>query len=86
MDALQKLKKRLIHQSWYRGCKETDMLLGRFVRDQQEQLSDDEWHMLEQFMQEDDKDIYRWLTDQTAPPEHVTSMSLYHKLKAYHDA
>ena len=63
-------KKRLRYQSWHRGCKETDDILGPFA---------DQWlpeakdiAAFEALLEEDDWDIYRWLTsEQPMPEEHI---------------
>ncbi len=72
-------KKRLRYQSWHRGCKETDDILGPFA---------DEWLPLndniavfEALLNEDDWDIYRWLTsEQPVPEEHQVMID---KIKAF---
>lgn len=62
-------KKRLRYQSWHRGCKETDDILGPFadvwLPNAQETTA------FEALLEEDDWDIYRWLTGtQPQPKEH----------------
>ena len=64
-------RKRLRHQSWYRGCKETDSILGIFADDFLPNCSDDEAAAFEALLNEDDWDIWRWLTgEQPMPKEH----------------
>ena len=65
-------KKRLRYQSWHRGCKETDDILGPFA---------DAWlpaaeniAPFEALLDEDDWDIYRWLTNSQAKPEEHKAM------------
>ena len=54
--------KELLYRSWYRGCKETDILLGEYVRKNHEKFSDSEISLLEELMQESDTDIYNWVS------------------------
>ena len=61
--------KRLKYQSWYRGCKETDILLGNFARAQLDSLTDKELDAFETLLGENDVDMFRWLTDQAEIPE-----------------
>jgi len=56
------LKKKLIYRSCHRGCKETDFMLGRFVRNDINKLNETELEQLALLLEESDNDIYRWLT------------------------
>ena len=56
------LKKKLIYRSCNRGCKETDFMLGRFVRSDISKLNEMELEQLTILLEESDSDIYRWLT------------------------
>lgn len=58
----EKRIKRMIYQSWHRGCKETDVLLGHFAKTYLPEFSDTELDQFEAFIKEDDWDIYAWLT------------------------
>jgi antitoxin CptB len=60
-------KKRLRYQSWHRGCKETDDILGPFA---------DHWlpgaedtSPFEALLEEDDWDLYYWITGERDVPE-----------------
>ncbi len=61
--------KRLHYRSWHRGCKETDLVLGRYCDAQLTALSEAELHCYEAFLDEDDSDIWNWLTDKTRCPK-----------------
>lgn len=60
--------KRLTYRSWHRGCKETDLVLGTYCAQKIEQLSDEELARFEAFLDEDDADIWNWLTEKTPCP------------------
>ena len=62
--------KRLLYQSWHRGCKETDFLLGRFARARLSCMDDETIDLYEKFIEESDWDIYAWLTGSIEPPKH----------------
>ncbi len=63
--------KRLLYQSFHRGCKETDAILGGFARQNLNSFSDEELDMYEKFINEDDWDIYAWLVGKIPfPSEH----------------
>lgn len=61
--------KRLIYQSWYRGCKETDKLLGPFAREKLAQLPAEEQHSFADLLEEPDQDIWNWVVEREAPPQ-----------------
>lgn len=61
-------RKRLQYQSWYRGCKETDILLGKFVDAHVKTLDESQLDELEALMAEDDSDIYNWLSGRAPIP------------------
>lgn len=61
--------KRLLYQSFHRGCKETDAILGCFSKTYLASFSDEELDMYEKFISEDDWDIYGWLIGQIPFPE-----------------
>lgn len=62
--------KRLRYRSWHRGCKETDLVLGRFADEKLAGLSPAMVETYERLLDENDADIWQWLTGKTAPPEY----------------
>lgn len=63
------LRRQLIYRSWHRGCKETDMLLGDFAKSELEKFSEEELNLYQEFIAEDDWDIYAWLVGKLEIPE-----------------
>lgn len=63
-------RKKLIYRSSHRGCKETDILLGDFAKSELPKMSEGELDLYQQFIEEDDWDIYAWLTGNLEPPEY----------------
>jgi antitoxin CptB len=61
--------KRLTYRSWHRGCKETDLILGRFADARLKTLEPVFVDTYEQLLDEDDADIWGWLVGKTAAPE-----------------
>ena len=72
--------KRLKYQSWYRGCKETDILLGNFARAELDNLSDAEIDAFEDLLGQNDVDMFRWLTRQATPPADIESNATFRKI------
>lgn len=68
MSDLQELRlKRLRWQAQHRGCKETDLVLGRFADRYLLALDEESLGVFEQLLDEDDADIWDWLVRRYAP-------------------
>lgn len=63
-------RKRLRYRSWHRGCKETDLLLGRFSDEKLALLPDAQVAIYERLLDESDADIWDWLNGSPAPKEY----------------
>ena len=57
------LKKKIIYRSEYRGTKEMDLLLGKFVKKYIDEFSDKELEQLEQFLKIDDDTLLKFYLD-----------------------
>ena len=74
--------KRLQYRSLHRGCKETDLVLGNFAETGLSRLEPAQLSLYEQLLNEDDADIWDWLTGKTTPgiPEYIPLLDM---LKGY---
>ncbi len=61
--------KRLTYRSWHRGCKETDIILGNYCDAHLASLDAAELTRYEAFLDEDDAEIWNWLTHKTPCPK-----------------
>lgn len=61
--------KRIIYQTWYRGCKETDRILGLFAREHAHSFADGELDMLEDILNESDSDLFNWISGKEPLPK-----------------
>ena len=68
--------KRLLYRAKYRGCKETDYLLGDFFYDQIDQIKIFGLELCEKFLSEDDMLIYDWLLAKEICPNHYQNLVL----------
>lgn len=68
--------KRLTFRSWHRGCKETDLILGRFADARLQSLPPELLNTFERLLDENDADIWNWLTGKEAPAEYVSLLKL----------
>jgi antitoxin CptB len=57
---------RIRYRSWHRGCKETDLILGGFCDAHLQEMGEEELTLFEQFLDEDDAEIWGWITEKSA--------------------
>ena len=57
---IEKLKKKIIYRSSYRGNKEMDIILKSFIREYIDKLRDDELTILYDFLDIDDDTLYKF--------------------------
>ncbi|SEK50864.1 succinate dehydrogenase assembly factor 2 [Roseovarius nanhaiticus] len=60
--------RRLTMRSMRRGIREMDILLMRFARARLDALSDAELDVYDALLEENDQDLYQWVSGQVAPP------------------
>lgn len=84
MDERDKRIRRLRYQSWHRGCKETDALLGNYFDRHASDLTSQQLDLYETLLEEDDWDIWQWVAYETAPPnQHF--MPIIKELRRFHE-
>lgn len=76
--------RRVRYRSWHRGCKETDVILGRFADERLETLSNDDLDIYEKLLDEQDVDIWNWLVGKEAAKD-AAYVPLLELLKAHSD-
>ncbi|MBV8939151.1 MAG: succinate dehydrogenase assembly factor 2 [Alphaproteobacteria bacterium] len=59
--------KRLLYRSTHRGCKETDLVLGQFAHTHLHALEEPMLSIYAALLEENDADIWDWLTDKSPP-------------------
>jgi antitoxin CptB len=64
------LLKKLTHQSWHRGTRENDLLLGLFADEVLPTLSATELKAYEDMLIHEDADLFAWITGRHPIPEH----------------
>ena len=74
MDDLTNQKKRLKIQSWRRGMKEMDLILGKFIDKNLDALTNDEIASYERLLLQDDQLIFSWFCKYEKIPVEFTSL------------
>lgn len=77
------LKKQLLYRSNYRGCKETDILLGKFCKAKLDEFDDAKLALYAKFLTEDDALIYDWIMGDK--PFAADYLALIQEIRVFHD-
>lgn len=72
-DAISIRRKRLKFQSWHRGTKESDLILGRFADHYLETFGESELDAYERLLDCPDPEIFDWISGRAAVPADVES-------------
>ncbi len=76
--------RKILYRSLHRGCKETDFLLGNFFEAHQNNLVEFDLHLCENFLQEDDWEIYDWILNKVKTPNHyqklISAIQKFHQI------
>jgi antitoxin CptB len=75
--------KGLLYRSLHRGCKETDILVGKFAQKYLDSFSDEKLILFSGFIQEDDAEIYDWVLNKTPCPKKYQKLIL--DIRKLHD-
>jgi antitoxin CptB len=67
-ETLDIRRKRLLFRSWHRGTKETDLLVGSFAERHLAAFSATELDRYEALLDNDDGDLFDWITGRAPPP------------------
>ena len=82
-EGLDVRRKKILMRAWHRGIKEMDLMFGRFVDGELVSLNDQELAELEMLLDQHDRDLLQWFTDELPVPE-AYDCSIFHKIKSYH--
>jgi succinate dehydrogenase flavin-adding protein (antitoxin of CptAB toxin-antitoxin module) len=73
--------KKLLYNSNYRGCRESEIIFRNFVDKNLSSLSQEELNEYEQFLNFTDAEILDWLVYEKQPPIEVQRMKVYQLIK-----
>lgn len=73
-ETLENRLKRMKMRAWHRGTKEMDMILGRFTDDNLAAMAAPQLDLLDALMEENDQDLYQWVTGQMPAPEKFAAL------------
>jgi|TARA_B110000444_G_C18597076_1_gene481228 antitoxin CptB len=73
---------KLIYRSWHRGTKELDLILGNFITENVQILTDIEISRYEVLLDSEDPDIYNWIVKHEEPDD-FTLKDIISKIRIY---
>ena len=77
------LIKGLLYKSNYRGCKETDILVGKYANEFLSKMNDMDLELFQKFIDEDDAYIYDWVLEKSTCPTQYQELII--KIREFHD-
>lgn len=80
LEDIENMRKRLIFRSGHRGTKEMDLLLGSFAHIHVPAFTPAELQEYQDLLEENDPDLYNWITGQETAPDHVRNLSMFPKI------
>ena len=83
-EGLNERQRRLLFQSWHRGIRETDLLLGRFADAHIADLSDRDLDTYERLLDVPDHDLYLWVSGELEIPE-IHRSDLLERIVRFHN-
>jgi antitoxin CptB len=69
----EQMIKKLLYQSCNRGCKETDLIIGEFAKENLYKMTDEEINLFSEILQLSDADIYDWYTKKKTLPKDISN-------------
>jgi antitoxin CptB len=81
-DGLDVRRRRTHFRCWHRGMREMDLILGRFSDANIKSLDEHELDLLDALMEEQDRDIFSWLTGEVQVPAGADT-PFFRKLAAF---
>lgn len=66
--------KRMRMRSWRRGTKEMDLILGPFADARLAAMDEAALDLFDALLEENDQDLYRWVSGQAAPPDRFAGL------------
>lgn len=83
VETTENRRKRLKFRSWHRGTREMDLLLGSFADRHLETFSVEELDQFERILENNDPDLYNWVSGKEVAPKEeespVMSLLLQHR-------
>lgn len=83
METRENRIKKMQYRAWYRGCRETDKILGNFAREKLNDFSDEQLDQFEEILELQDVDIYDWISGKRPTPKEILDNPIFRKMLEY---
>jgi len=80
MTEILKLKKKIIYRSNYRGCKETDLIIGSFAKIHTSKMPLQDLKRFLEILDESDDLLYKWITKKAPLPNKYKSSKVFKQI------
>lgn len=61
-------RRKILFRAWHRGMREMDLILGSFADDEIATLTEAELDALDELMNENDQDLFKWIVGEVPVP------------------
>ena len=78
-------RRRMLFRAWHRGMREMDLILGSFTDAHLRAMPDGELDALESLMDEDDRDLFKWIMGEIPVPQEKDT-AMYRRLLVHRDS
>ncbi|MEA2993615.1 MAG: antitoxin CptB [Alphaproteobacteria bacterium] len=82
-EGLDPRRRKLLFQSWHRGIREMDLIMGRFANDEIEGLTGQELDDFERLTELPDQELLAWVTGEQATPTEYDTV-VFRRMRDFH--
>lgn len=82
-EGLDPRRRMLLFQSWHRGIREMDLIMGRFANEEIDSLTGQELDDFERLTELPDQELLAWVTGEQATPTEYDTV-VFRRMRDFH--
>jgi antitoxin CptB len=82
-EGLDPRRRKLLFQSWHRGIREMDLIMGRFANEEIDSLFGQELDDFERLTEVPDQELLAWVTGEQATPTEYDTV-VFRRMRDFH--
>jgi antitoxin CptB len=82
-EGLDPRRRKLLFQSWHRGIREMDLIMGRFANEEIDSLVGQELDDFERLTEVPDQELLAWVTGEQATPTEYDTV-VFRRMRDFH--